>query len=91
MNLVELKSLMDWCAVIAGFVSAGLWFWSTVAVVPYDPNDKGMHVIGGTKEKPVDHFPTVELQSKINRWAAAATGTASLFAAIGLTIAKYSN
>jgi hypothetical protein len=57
-------------AILFALISAGLWFWSAKL--------RPVYPTGYLSGPPQDIVDTVNLQSKLNAWAAAATGLSVL-------------
>jgi len=88
MNIVCLKTLINFISAIAAFVAAGLWLKaSTVTIKPSkDMKGGGLLVVNRETKESFDLINTGIEQSKWNKYAAIAACIAALFQGIGLLI-----
>lgn len=81
---------LSWLAIVAGFVSAYLWYKASVTEVRKgDPRSKGGFLIGNSEGKPqLDVYSTVYEASLINKWAAIATAAAVVIQALSSVLSQ---
>ncbi len=87
MTKTTFVSAFAYLSIISGFVSAWLWYRASTATVRQgDPEARNRGLMIGD----VDLYATLLKSSRINKWAAAATGVAVLLQALSSAIEKAS-
>jgi hypothetical protein len=84
-----ISDVLSWLAIVAAFISAYLWYRASKVVVKIgDPRSRGGFFTGTKDGTQVDVYSTVIEGSKLNEWAAMATGIAVLLGALSAVAAK---
>jgi hypothetical protein len=84
-----LETILSWAAIAAGFISAGLWYRASGAVVlKGDPRSSGGFFTGTKDGTQVDVYSTVVEGSRLNKHAAIATAVAILLQALAVVMGK---
>ena len=84
--MLILETVLSWAAIVAGFVSAWLWYGASGAVVlKGDPRSRGGFLTGTQ----VDVYSPVVEGSRLNKHAAIATAVAVLLQALAVVSGKF--
>lgn len=79
-----ISTALNWASIVCGFLAALLWFKSTLAKVPPDPDSSDFQITETDDGEPYDVLETIKRQVVWNRWAALATALAVLSQALAM-------
>jgi hypothetical protein len=82
------KTALTWAAAFFSLAAAALWLKATIVSVTPDPKSQDAQITEtfGDGRSPVDILATAKAQTYWNKWAAIATGIATICQAIALLI-----
>ena len=88
--MLILETILSWAAIVAGFISAWLWYRASGAVVlKGDPRSRGGFLTGTKDGTQVDVYSTVVEGSRLNKNGAIATAAAVLLQALAVVSGKF--
>ena len=98
---MSLLQALNYLSAVAAFIAAALWFWSSVAKVESDYKEelsddvKFVNFMGSRGPiriekdgKRIDVIASLDLQSRLNSYAAFSAGIAAIFQSIALCLTR---